>query len=216
MKKYTINEFLKMVKEGTMFPHYATIVTDYEVELTGYVGSVPTKKSVEEYECGTHDDVYILDNCNLEQLLRLIEECDFELVFHDKESLERVANKDELYDEDMFLNFTLVDIQGGNLANIEGEVFSMDYATEESFRDVLLSLVGRLENYLQDYCIQTMYLFDIEQLWKRVGEIGIDEDEKLCDDLYIWHKGTDIHEVWEWFGRVHPLGLVKGLMCKSN
>ena len=75
--------------------------------------------------------------------------------------------------------------------------------------------MGRLENYLQDYCIQTMYLFDIEQLWKRVGEIGIDEDEKLCDDLYIWHKGTDIHEVWEWFDRVHPLGLAKGLMYKS-
>ena len=40
MKSYTINEFLKMVKEGTMFPHYATIVTDYEVEVSTQVTEI--------------------------------------------------------------------------------------------------------------------------------------------------------------------------------
>ena len=62
---------------------------------------------------------------------------------------------------------------------------------------------------------QAIHLDEIHQLWEQVGEIGIDENEKLCDNLYIWHKGTDIHEVWEWFDRVHPLGLVEGLMYKS-
>ena len=69
MKSYTINEFLKMVQNGTMFPHHARIVRDYNVELTGFVEDVPTEKSIEEYEAGTLDEVYDLDKCNLEQLL---------------------------------------------------------------------------------------------------------------------------------------------------
>ena len=87
-------------------------------------------------------------------MLDLIDRCDFKLVFHDKDSLERVSNEGEEYDENAFLNFTLVDIQGGNLAGIEGEVYSMEESTEEGFRRLLLRFVYRLKVYLQDYCIQ--------------------------------------------------------------
>lgn len=149
MKTYTINQFLEAMKNNEIKPHYAKIIKDYDEELEGFIGFVPSENEEDE-----HDRLYDLDKCNLEQLLYLIEYCDFELLFHDEKSFNEVKDERDWYNDDAFLTFTLEDLQGANWGNIEGDGFLMKEPTEASFRNMLLDVIDRLEVYLQDYCIQ--------------------------------------------------------------
>ena len=152
MKAYTLKEFLNAMNNGDMKPCYAKIVRDYNCELIGYVGEIPSLH--EEIE---NDSLYDLNKCNLEQLLDLINEVEFDLLMHDEESFNNIKKNNGWYDESDFLNFSLNDLQGGNLCDIESECFYMKEPTEESFRELLLSVIYRLEVYFYDYNIQFNY-----------------------------------------------------------
>lgn len=56
----------------------------------------------------------------------------------------------------------------------------------------------------------------VENLWKKFGDIPINEDDTIDEDFYIWKKGTDKLDIWHWFDDNHSLGLAKGLMYKYS
>ena len=51
--------------------------------------------------------------------------------------------------------------------------------------------------------------FDVqyEWLWKKFGDIPIDDDEDIDIDFFIWPKGTDRVYIWHWFDNNYPGGL---------
>lgn len=52
----------------------------------------------------------------------------------------------------------------------------------------------------------------LEILWKQLGDIPINDYEEIDEDFYIWEKGTNRYDIWQWFDYNHSLGLAKGLM----
>lgn len=52
----------------------------------------------------------------------------------------------------------------------------------------------------------------VKDLWENFSNIIIDEEEKTEENFYIWNKGTDINEIWNWFDENYSKGLATGLM----
>jgi len=52
----------------------------------------------------------------------------------------------------------------------------------------------------------------IEKLWKKFGDVPINENDEIDINFHIWEKGVDKIEIWHWFDEQHSLGLAKGLM----
>lgn len=152
MEKYKVSELLEMVQKEGFIPQYAEIITDDEYETNGHMGQAPSNKEGEEFDC-----LYSFSKCTTNELLNLINGCDFSLIMHDKESLKELLNEEyEDYedDEDVVAYFTLRDLQGANYGDIHKDVFEMLDTTEEGFREVLDGIIDRMYVYWEDYCIQ--------------------------------------------------------------
>lgn len=52
------------------------------------------------------------------------------------------------------------------------------------------------------------YLSDekLEELWDRLSEVAIDEEECICEKFLNFEKGSDREEVWKWFDKLHSKG----------
>lgn len=49
--------------------------------------------------------------------------------------------------------------------------------------------------------------------WGEFDNIPISEDgETIDEDFFIWGKGHDKIDIWQWFDKHHSKGLAKGLM----
>ena len=56
--------------------------------------------------------------------------------------------------------------------------------------------------------IKEMSSEDIELLWEQLGDIPIDENECIETDFHLWKKGTHREDIWKWFDKQYPDGVV--------
>ena len=113
--------------------------------------------------CGGEETFYLynLDNANTNDLLGLIEECDFEVVKVVKEDLpniifneEKLKNaQDEIGEDVPYGIYMLKDCQGAIYGGIEYEFFVHYENTQEDFEKVLYGLIDRLHMYWNNYHI---------------------------------------------------------------
>ena len=47
----------------------------------------------------------------------------------------------------------------------------------------------------------------IRYLWRRFGDIAIDENECIDSDFYIWCEGTPREEIWRWLDARYSKGV---------
>lgn len=47
----------------------------------------------------------------------------------------------------------------------------------------------------------------IRYLWRRFGDIAIDENECIDSNFYIWPEGTPREEIWRWFDARYSKGV---------
>lgn len=108
---------------------------------------------------------YNLNKANTNDLLWLINQCDFEVVKVVKEDLpniifgkEELENaQDEIGEDVPYGVYMLKDCQGANYGGIEDEVYIQYENTQEDFNNVLCSMVDRMEIYWGDYHIDFVY-----------------------------------------------------------
>ena len=52
------------------------------------------------------------------------------------------------------------------------------------------------------------YLSDekLEELWDRLSEVAIDEEECICDKFLNFEKGSHREDVWKWFDKLRSKG----------
>lgn len=55
----------------------------------------------------------------------------------------------------------------------------------------------------------------IEILWQQLGDIPIDDDECIDEDLDMWKKGTNRIEIWYWFDEMYKQGVYKLMFPKK-
>ena len=48
---------------------------------------------------------------------------------------------------------------------------------------------------------------ELEDLWRDLVDIPIDEDERLEEDWFIFKKGTWREDIWHWFDKRHSKGV---------
>ena len=48
---------------------------------------------------------------------------------------------------------------------------------------------------------------ELENLWKFLEDIPMNENEQLEEDWFIFPKGTDKEEIWHWFDEQHSKGV---------
>lgn len=74
----------------------------------------------------------------------------------------------------------------------------------------------KMEN--KDKMADTLTILKV--LWKKLGEIPIDEDDCIEEDFYTtnccYMKGTHREVIWHWFDRMCPNGVVKDLMYQQK
>lgn len=65
--------------------------------------------------------------------------------------------------------------------------------------------------YEENLIIDTLSDEGIEELWKELEDVTLDEDEhgilRLANDWNGFSKGTDIEDVWYWFDEHHSKGV---------
>lgn len=47
----------------------------------------------------------------------------------------------------------------------------------------------------------------IKFLWRRLGDVAIDDNECIDSSFYIWPEGTPREEIWRWFDVKHSKGV---------
>jgi len=40
---------------------------------------------------------------------------------------------------------------------------------------------------------------DYEKLWKKLGNIPVNEEEQIDEPFEDFEAGTDVHYIWDWF-----------------
>lgn len=48
---------------------------------------------------------------------------------------------------------------------------------------------------------------EIEQAWKLLADVTINEDDEIDRDFLYWESGTDRQEIWRWFDDHHSKGV---------
>lgn len=39
----------------------------------------------------------------------------------------------------------------------------------------------------------------LDELWDKLGDVPINEQDKIDENFFIWYKGTPKEEIWHWF-----------------
>lgn len=165
MLKLTIEQLKKEMEKDSFKNITCKLAQDYE-QPQGKGFFVGTKM-MECDGCGGEETFYLynLDKANTNDLLWLINQCDFEVVKVVKEDLpniifgkEELENaQDEIGEDVPYGVYMLKDCQGANYGGIEDEVYIQYENTQEDFNNVLCSMVDRMEIYWGDYHIDFVY-----------------------------------------------------------
>jgi len=51
-----------------------------------------------------------------------------------------------------------------------------------------------------------------EQLWDKLKDIPINDNEEIDEDWHIFSKGTNREEIWQWFEETYNISVAKDLM----
>ena len=161
MLKLTIEQLKKEMEKDSFKNITCKLAQDYE-QPQGKGFFVGTKM-MECDGCGGEETFYLynLDNANTNDLLGLIEECDFEVVKVVKEDLpniifdeEKLKNAQNEIGEDVpYGIYMLKDCQGANYGGIEYEVFVQYGNTQKDLKEILYGLIERLHMYWNNYHI---------------------------------------------------------------
>jgi hypothetical protein len=54
-----------------------------------------------------------------------------------------------------------------------------------------------------------MTIQELEKIWEEFADIPINREDEIELDFYSWEKGTCRFEIWHWFDKKLPSGLVK-------
>ena len=117
------------------------------------------KETVREYCENTNEEetyyIYDLEYANVDDLLALIHECDFDVKKMTLDELLQLKEEGyEVYNKSAVGYYVLDDLQGANYGGICQDVFEQDHPTLDSFKDVLLGMIDRMEIYWEDYQIR--------------------------------------------------------------
>lgn len=161
MLKLTIEQLKKEMEKDSFKNITCKLAQDYE-QPQGKGFFVGTKM-MECDGCGGEETFYLynLDNANTNDLLGLIEECDFEVVKVVKEDLpniifdeEKLKNAQNEIGEDVpYGIYMLKDCQGANYGGIEYEVFVQYGNAQKDLKEILYGLIERLHMYWNNYHI---------------------------------------------------------------
>lgn len=161
MLKLTIEQLKKEMEKDSFKNITCKLAQDYEQPQGKgfFVGA----KMMECDGCGGEETFYLynLDNANTNDLLGLIEECDFEVVKVVKEDLPNIIfnegklknAQDEIGEDVPYGVYMLKDCQGANYGGIEYEIFVQYENTQKDFEKVLYGLIDRLHMYWNNYHI---------------------------------------------------------------
>lgn len=53
-----------------------------------------------------------------------------------------------------------------------------------------------------------MTRMELENIWEEFGDTPINNDDEIEQDFYFWKKGTNRFEIWLWFDKKLPNGVV--------
>lgn len=59
-------------------------------------------------------------------------------------------------------------------------------------------------------------LEELQELWKELGAILVNENDEIEEDFLGFPAGTDKLEVWAWFDEHCPNGLVEDLIFQNR
>lgn len=48
---------------------------------------------------------------------------------------------------------------------------------------------------------------ELENAWKLLSEVNINEDDEIVQDFLYWESGTDRQYIWNWFDKKHSKGV---------
>lgn len=48
---------------------------------------------------------------------------------------------------------------------------------------------------------------ELENAWKLLSEVNINEDDEIVQDFLYWESGTDRQDIWNWFDKKHSKGV---------
>lgn len=54
---------------------------------------------------------------------------------------------------------------------------------------------------------KTLSQEELSQLWTKLGNIPVNDDETIDELFHIWEAGTPREEVWQWFDQRFEYGL---------
>ena len=54
-----------------------------------------------------------------------------------------------------------------------------------------------------------MNIPELEKMWSAFADIPINLDDEIESDFYWWEKGTYRFDIWHWFDKNLPNGIVK-------
>lgn len=65
--------------------------------------------------------------------------------------------------------------------------------------------------------VELMYPTEtLERFWAELGDIQIDDDGIIQESFLWWPKGTDREDIWHWFDKMYPDGVVKLMGLEEN
>lgn len=70
----------------------------------------------------------------------------------------------------------------------------------------------KTDGYLMDINTKETPIQSAEALWKKLGDIPINEDEEIDEDFMQFEKGTDRYEIWHWLEEKFDISIAKDLM----
>ena len=56
----------------------------------------------------------------------------------------------------------------------------------------------------------------LEKYWDKLGDIPVDDDGIIQESFLWWPKGTDREDIWHWFDKKYPGGVVKLMGLEEN
>lgn len=55
----------------------------------------------------------------------------------------------------------------------------------------------------------------LETFWSELGDILVNDDGIIQESFLWWSKGTDREDIWHWFDKKYPGGVIKLMGLKD-
>lgn len=67
-----------------------------------------------------------------------------------------------------------------------------------------------------DDCVAHVDAVTLPELWKRLADVPVNNDDEIEEDFLCFPKGTSRFDVWHWFDERCPNNLYDDLMLNEN